>query len=65
LFQQIGIAATFNTEIAKKEQKYQLMKQELLLSRGFSPDLDLPRNPSWSRMWESFGEDALLKWGNG
>jgi beta-glucosidase len=35
------------------------MKQELLLSRGFSPDLDLPRNPSWSRMWESFGEDVF------
>jgi beta-glucosidase len=27
---------------------------------GFSPDLDLPRNPAWSRMWESFGEDAYL-----
>jgi beta-glucosidase len=26
----------------------------------FSPDLDLPRNPAWSRMWESFGEDAYL-----
>jgi beta-glucosidase len=35
------------------------MKQELLF-HGFSPDLDLPRNPSWSRMWESFGEDVYL-----
>jgi hypothetical protein len=40
------------------------MKQELLLSRGFSPDLDLPRNPSWSRMWESSVRMfiCLLKW---
>jgi beta-glucosidase len=27
---------------------------------GFFSDLDLPRNPAWSRMWESFGEDAYL-----
>ncbi|MGL5318283.1 MAG: glycoside hydrolase family 3 C-terminal domain-containing protein, partial [Bacteroidales bacterium] len=27
---------------------------------NFSPVLDLGRNPSWSRMWETYGEDAYL-----
>jgi hypothetical protein len=30
--QQIGIAATFNTETAKEDQKFQLMKQRLSTS---------------------------------
>lgn len=59
--QQIGIAATFNTAITKKGA--QISAYETRASSipwVFSPDLDLPRNPSWSRMWESFGEDAYL-----
>lgn len=59
--QQIGLAATFNTAIAKKSA--QISAYETRASSipwVFSPDLDLPRNPSWSRMWESFGEDAYL-----
>ena len=59
--QQIGIAATFNTAIAKKSA--QISAYETRASSipwVFSPDLDLPRNPSWSRMWETFGEDAYL-----
>jgi hypothetical protein len=38
------MAATFNTEIAKEDQKFQLMKRELPQFHGFSPDLDLPKS---------------------
>ncbi len=59
--QQIGIAATFNTEIAKKGSEISAYETRASsIPWVFSPDLDLPRNPSWSRMWESFGEDAYL-----
>jgi beta-glucosidase len=59
--QQIGLAATFNTELAKRGA--QISAYETRASSipwVFSPDLDFPRNPAWSRMWESFGEDAYL-----
>ena len=59
--QQIGLAATFNTAITKKGA--QISAYETRASSipwVFSPDLDLPRNPSWSRIWESFGEDSYL-----
>lgn len=59
--QQIGIAATFNTAIAKSEAEISAYETRASsIPWVFSPDLDLPRNPSWSRMWESFGEDAYL-----
>ena len=59
--QQIGIAATFNTEIAKKGSEISAYETRASsIHWVFSPDLDLPRNPSWSRTWESFGEDAYL-----
>ncbi|REG98083.1 glycoside hydrolase family 3 N-terminal domain-containing protein [Flavobacterium aquicola] len=59
--QQIGLAATFNTELVKRSA--QISAYETRASSipwVFSPDLDFPRNPAWSRMWESFGEDAYL-----
>ncbi|MDG2431715.1 glycoside hydrolase family 3 N-terminal domain-containing protein [Flavobacterium sp.] len=59
--QQIGIAATFNTDIAKRGAEISAYETRASsIPWVFSPDLDLPRNPSWSRMWESFGEDAYL-----
>ena len=59
--QQIGIAATFNTEIARKGAEISAYETRASsIPWVFSPDLDLPRNPSWSRIWESFGEDAYL-----
>lgn len=59
--QQIGIAATFNTEIARKGAEISAYETRASsLTWVFSPDLDLPRNPAWSRLWESFGEDAYL-----
>jgi beta-glucosidase len=56
--QQIGMAATFNS----KKRGSEISAYETRASSipwVFSPDLDLPRNPAWSRMW-SFGEDAYL-----
>ena len=59
--QQIGIAATFNTSIAKKGSEISAYETRASsIPWVFSPDLDLPRNPAWSRIWESFGEDPYL-----
>lgn len=59
--QQIGIAATFNTEIARKGAEISAYETRASsIPWVFSPDLDMPRNPAWSRIWESFGEDAYL-----
>jgi beta-glucosidase len=57
--QQIGMAATFNTELVKKELKFQHMKL-FLIPWVFSPDLDLPRNPAWSRMWSLLGRCLFI-----
>ena len=59
--QQIGMAATWNPELIKRGA--QISAYETRASNipwVFSPDLDLPRNPSWSRFWETFGEDTYL-----
>ncbi|TRX39428.1 glycoside hydrolase family 3 N-terminal domain-containing protein [Flavobacterium restrictum] len=59
--QQIGMAATFNTEIVKKGAEISAYETRASsIPWVFSPDLDLPRNPAWSRTWESFGEDVYL-----
>ncbi|MFD1602073.1 glycoside hydrolase family 3 N-terminal domain-containing protein [Flavobacterium artemisiae] len=59
--QQIGMAATFNTEIVKKGASISAYETRASsIPWVFSPDLDLPRNPAWSRIWESFGEDTYL-----
>lgn len=59
--QQIGMAATFNTELVKKCAEISAYETRASsIPWVFSPDLDLPRNPAWSRMWESFGEDTYL-----
>jgi beta-glucosidase len=59
--QQIGIAATFNTAMAQKGSEISAYETRASsIPWVFSPDLDLPRSPVWSRMWESFGEDAYL-----
>lgn len=59
--QEINIAATFN-----REHAYNMGKVTAYESRAadvpwtFSPTMDLGRNPEWSRMWESFGEDTYV-----
>ena len=59
--QQIGLAATFNTDLVKHGAEISAYETRASsIPWVFSPDLDFPRNPAWSRMWESFGEDAYL-----
>ena len=59
--QQIGLAATFNTDLVKRGSEISAYETRASsIPWVFSPDLDFPRNPAWSRMWESFGEDAYL-----
>ena len=59
--QPINLAASFNTELAR--QMAQVTAYE---SRAgdcpwvYNPVLDLGRDPRWSRIWESFGEDAIV-----
>ncbi|GAA3516484.1 glycoside hydrolase family 3 N-terminal domain-containing protein [Aquimarina addita] len=59
--QQIGLAATWDPELVEKcavVSAYETRASSI--PWVFSPDLDLPRSPVWSRMWESFGEDTYL-----
>ena len=59
--QEISIAASFN-----RENAYNMGMVTAYESRAanvpwtFSPTMDLGRNPEWSRMWESFGEDTYV-----
>lgn len=59
--QPIGMAATFNRQLA--ERCASMTAYELKASSipwNFSPAMDVCRNPVWSRTWESFGEDVYL-----
>ena len=59
--QEINIAATSN-----RQHAYNMGMVTAYESRAanvpwtFSPTMDLGRNPAWSRMWESFGEDTYV-----
>ena len=59
--QQIGMACTFNTELAEK--KARLSATALRAMGGtlaLSPMVDVVRNPSFNRLEESYGEDGYL-----
>ncbi|MGL5318648.1 MAG: glycoside hydrolase family 3 N-terminal domain-containing protein, partial [Bacteroidales bacterium] len=59
--QQVAMGATFNRALV--QQGSEICAYETKASNipwNFSPVLDLGRNPSWSRMWETYGEDAYL-----
>ena len=59
--QQIGLAATWNESLVRKNAA---ATAEQVAACGipwnFSPVLDLGRDPRWPRFWETFGEDPLL-----
>lgn len=59
--QQIGLACTFNTELAEKKAR---LTATALRSMGgtfaLSPMVDVVRNPSFNRLEESYGEDGYL-----
>ena len=60
--QEIGVAASFNNELA-----YEMGVISAYETRScdvpwvFTPTLDLSRNQCWPRMWESFGEVPLVQ----
>lgn len=60
--QEIGLAASFNDELA-----YNMGVVGSYETRAcnvpwvFSPTLDLSRNQCWPRVWESFGEDPVVQ----
>jgi beta-glucosidase len=59
--QEIGLAATWNTELAR--QMGEVTAYECRASGipwNFSPVLDLGRQPLWSRHFETLGEDPVL-----
>lgn len=59
--QPLGIACTWNTELAEAVAAVSAYEAKAAsLVWNFSPALDVGRNPVWSRLWESFGEDVYM-----
>ncbi|PHI21238.1 beta-glucosidase [Lewinellaceae bacterium SD302] len=59
--QQLGLAATGNTELV--EQVFSLAARDTLRAGVpwlFAPVADLGRDPRWPRLWEAFGEDVQI-----
>ncbi|MCF1716614.1 glycoside hydrolase family 3 C-terminal domain-containing protein [Flavihumibacter sp. RY-1] len=57
----IGLASTWNPELV--ESAASVMAREIRLQGGhisYGPVMDLSRDPRWSRVEESFGEDPVL-----
>lgn len=57
----LGMAATWSTELMEKVG--QVIGKEIRLQGGhisYGPVLDLSRDPRWSRVEETFGEDPVL-----
>ena len=60
--QEINLAATFNREYPRlmgEAMAYETRAAQV--PWVFSPVMDLGRDPRWSRMWESWGEDPYLQ----
>jgi len=59
--QQIGQAATWNSELARTAGIITAYEGRAAgVPWTFSPVLDLGTNPQWSRIWEGYGEDPYL-----
>ncbi len=59
--QELNIGATFNREHAFNVGEVTAYESRAAsVPWTFSPTMDLGRNPSWPRMWESFGEDVYV-----
>ena len=58
---QIGLAATFNPELVKELGEMNAYETRAAGVRWcFGPSMDLAVKPSWSRVYESWGEDPYL-----
>ena len=59
--QSISMAATWNTEIAKQSGEITSLETKASgIAWNFYPVMDIGRQPLWSRLWETFGEDVYL-----
>jgi len=59
--QPISIAASFNTELAYIGSKICAYESRTANCPWvFNPTIDLSRDPRWPRVWESYGEDAIV-----
>jgi beta-glucosidase len=59
--QAINMAATWNKELVKKEGE--ITSKQVRASGipwNFYPVMDIGRQPLWSRLWETYGEDVYL-----
>ena len=59
--QEVGQAASFNRDIPRRISEIAAYESRAcLIPWVYSPVMDLGRQPLWSRMWESYGEDVYL-----
>ena len=59
--QPINIGATFNTELAHIGAEITAYESRAANCPWvYNPVVDLSRDPRWPRVWESFGEDAIV-----
>jgi beta-glucosidase len=59
--QPINLAASFNTELARTGAEICAYESRAANCPWvYNPVVDLSRDPRWPRVWESFGEDAVV-----
>lgn len=59
--QEINMAASFNRELVREGAKICAYETRACnIPWVYNPVMDLGRNPAWSRIWESFGEDPFI-----
>jgi len=59
--QPINMAATFNSDLVKKEGEITALEVRASgIPWNFYPVLDIGRQQLWPRLWETFGEDVYL-----
>ena len=59
--QPINLGATFNTELARIGAEITAYESRAANCPWvYNPVVDLSRDPRWPRVWESFGEDAIV-----
>ena len=59
--QPINLGATFNTELARRGAEITAYESRAANCPWvYNPVVDLSRDPRWPRVWESFGEDAIV-----
>jgi len=59
--QSIGMAATWNVDLIKKNGEITAYETRASgIPWNFNPVLGVGRQPLWSRLWETFGEDPYL-----